>query len=188
MAEILSFTIETSGYEALEKEVNKLLSNKTKAKITEFVNEQMRIALARHVQDDVYDGGYYPRQYVRRDKHPEYGKSIKQSAYDADGIGPSDAGQWVAGISYEPTGQHDNIEWYTADGDELIGRIEKKSPMYTYYPKDGFIPDRPFWQNFVSEMIEGGGIEDALNEALQDSGIEVEGSSPAIRTSDDGKY
>lgn len=189
MPDMLSIRVTASGFDKLEEDAKAILSApKIQAQITEAVNEYARNALADHVQSDVYDGPYQPREYLRRSDTPVYGKSLKQSAYEAKGIGPADGGNWVAGIDYEPTGEHANYEWDTADGDRLIGRIEHKSPMYTYYPKFGHIPDRPFWTNFVEEMIEGGGFDEAVITALQEQGFEIESAGDVIRESGDGNY
>ena len=59
--------------------------------------------------------------------------------------------------------------------------------MYTYYPKNGFIPDRPFFAQTVEELIDGGVLDDVVAQSLRDMGYEViqEG---VIREPDDGKY
>lgn len=192
MPDILSIGVTANGFESLEKEAKeaaeKSILAATGRRISARVVSEMKEVLARHVEDDVYDGGYYPRMYERRSNNPAYGESLKESAYKAKELPSVSDGKLVAGIDYQPTGEHANVEWDTADGNELIGRIERKNPMYTYYPKNGFIPDRPFWQNFVNEMIEGGGFERAVEDALRAEGIEVEASDPVMREPEDGNY
>lgn len=188
MADILSISIEATGFDELEKEVLRSSLTGAQAKqLASAASNKMKEVLARHVEDDVYNGGYYPRMYLRRSDYPQYGKSLKEQALEAKTLPPVQGGTYVAGIEFVPSGEHENYEWDTADGDALIGRIEHKSPMYTYYPKNGFIPDRPFFAQTVEELIDGGVLDDVVAQSLRDMGYEViqEG---VIREPDDGKY
>ena len=188
MPDILSITIQASGFDELEKEVFRALPTGAQAKqLASAASQKMREVLAQHIEDDVYEGGYYPRMYLRRSEYPSYGTSLKQQALEAKILPDQQGGNYVAGIEFLPSGEHANYEWDTADGDDLIGRIEHKSPMYTYYPKSGFIPDRPFFAQTVEELIDGGVLEDVVVQELQMMGYDVT-KEGIIRESDDGIY
>ena len=188
MPDILSIQVNASGFDELEKEaIRASLTGGQARQIASAVSNKMKEVLAQHIEDDVYNGGYYPRMYLRRSEHTGYGKSLQEQALDAKVLQPIQNGNYVAGIEFVPSGEHENYEWDTADGDDLIGRIEHKSPMYTYYPKNGFIPDRPFFAKTVEELIDGGVLEDVVVQELQSMGYEVEREG-IIRESEDGIY
>ena len=184
--------IEASGFETIEKEAKLILNAKVSREISNTVYADMKEALEQHVKDDVYRS-YYPEKYLRRSEKPSFGTSLLKSAETAKQIGPFDYStmEWVTGLDYEPTGEHENYEWYGVDGDLLIGRIEKKEPPYQYEPRNGKgIPERPFWQNFIEELIEGGRLERTVEAELKRRGIAEPGDhiTGVIRDSSDGNY
>lgn len=190
--EKITLALRAEGFEELSREAGSLLSAAVARQVSEAVFSEMRDSLDSHVRDDVYGAPYTPKEYVRRSQHPEYGTSLRKSAQEAESIGPVDyeTMEWAAGLRYEPTGEHEHKAWSELDGDELIGRIEKKDPAYTFESKKKPIPKRPFWQNFVWDQIEGGEIEKTLDRVLKELGIAEAGDKidGVIRGDEDGKY
>ena len=189
--------IEASGFETIEKEVKGILSAAKTRAVSNAVYADMKDALEEHIRDDVYSKAIYePKNYLRRNEHPGMGVSLRDAVTNdkyTKQIGPFDYAtmDWVAGLSYEPTGEHENSEWYGVDGDLLIGRIEKKEPPYQYEPKKGKgIPKRPFWQLFVEELIEGGRLERTVEVELKRLGIAEPDDhiTGVIRDDADGNY
>lgn len=127
------------------------------------LEDDMEACLGEHIAEDVYDAYPDPTVYERRkDKGGllDFDSNLKKG-------GSSDE----AKIEYEPSGESE--QWYhPVDGDELIRRIESRNPQYEWV-KD--MPERPFFQNFVAEMIEGGRAEmtlvDVMNGLDKDLGV-----------------
>lgn len=177
---------------SLEAEVKALLKseiNPALEKANAAVGEEMRGALVRHLEKDVYPQSIYkPRMYERR----EYDGGLVGQAAD-----PSSTKVFTdstrATIQFKPSGEHPTVAgWHKVDADDLIGRIEKHYPEYNWLPRKGKkIPNRPFWQNFVDEMVDGGRIESVfqieLRSALPD-GWELDISDGVTRDSQDGEY
>jgi hypothetical protein len=189
--------IEASGFETIEKEAKLILNAKVGEEISNAVYADMKDALEEHIRDDVYSHAIYePKTYLRRSEHRGMGVSLRKAVTKKEytqQIGPFDYAtmEWVAGLSYEPTGKHENLDWYGVDGDLLIGRIEKKEPPYQYEPRKGKgIPERPFWQNFIEELIEGGRLERTVEAELKRRGIAEPGDhiTGVIRDDADGNY
>lgn len=179
----------------LQKEVEKELSvqiyGKTVVPVSQGVFAEMRDALEEHIKSDVY-AEWEPSKYLRRSEHTGMGTSLLESAENAQAIYKKDGYKWTSGLRYEPTAEHDNPEWSDPDmePDRLIGRIEKKIPPYIYEPIRGEIPKRPFWQNFVTEMIEGGRLARTVETILKEKGIAEPGDSirDVLREESDGNY
>lgn len=194
MADI-GIKIEASGFEQIEKEARTILTPSKGRQLSNAVYADMKEALEMHIRSDVYKG-YYPKMYKRRSDEPRRGISLAESVTDdryTKQIGPFDfkAMELVSGLSYEPTGKHEETwRWSDANGDELIGRIEKKDPPYNWEPKKEKIPERPFWQLFVEEMIEGGRFARTVEAELKRLGIaEPEDHiTGVIRQNEDGNY
>ena len=143
-----------------------------------------RDTLKKHIDEDVYDA-YEPVVYMRRSKKAEYGISLGAQVYmDAytRTIPPASirAGGklgFTARIWYHPDGSHKVNRWSShpnteipswinnVDDSELISRIEKKSPAYNW--GQGKVPPRPFWQQFVDEMVDGGEFEKSFVNAMR---------------------
>lgn len=136
---------------ALETQVK----NAFRASRQTLANE-MRQCLREHVVEDVYDQ-FRPRSYVRR----RGAKGLADmNAYATLYSDERDGGMNLT-MLYSPSGATDGngspIEPHV-DGDDLIRRIEEKDPEYNWKDK----PDeRPFFHNFVEEMI-GGRAEQTL--------------------------
>lgn len=196
MAEI-SVSVQASGFEEIEKEAKRLFTVSVARELSNAVYADMKAALEDHIREDVYRE-YTPKKngYERRSKDPRRGVSLLASVEDeayTKQLDPLDytTGNVIAGLSYEPTGEHkDNWRWSDANGDELIGRIEKKDPKYNWEPRDGSLKERPFWQNFVTEMIEGGRFARVVEEELKRMGIaeKTDHITGVTRENADGNY
>lgn len=194
MADI-SVKVTASGFEEIEQEAKRLFTASVARELSNAVYADMKDALQEHIRDDVY-AAYTPKEYIRRSKDPSMGTSLRASVENesyTQQIGPFDysTGEVVAGLSYEPTGEHENWKWTDLDGDKLIGRIEKKEPPYNWEPKKGpKIPERQFWQLFVEEMIEGGRFARTVESELKRMRIAEPGDhiTGVIRDDADGNY
>lgn len=195
MAEI-SVSVQASGFEEIEKEAKRLFTVSVAKELSNAVYADMKAALEDHIREDVYRE-YTPKKngYERRSDDPNRGVSLLASVEDEDytkQLDPLDyaTGNVIAGLSYEPTGEHENWRWSDTGGDELIGRIEKKEPKYNWEPRDGSLKERPFWQNFVTEMIEGGRFARVVEEELKRMGIaeKTDHISGVTRENADGNY
>ena len=181
----------------VERDLQKQLYGGAVAAVNDAVVTELRDVLGFHIRHDVYEA-YEPKgliHYERRSKHRGLGTSLLESADEdhAQSIFKLESGgKWVSGISYEPTAEHENYEWSEPDlePDRLISRIENKDPPYNYEPRRGKIPKRPFWQEFVTEMIEGGRFAKTVEEILKEKGIAEPGDSitGVIRDESDGNY
>lgn len=181
----------------LEKELIALLKteiNPALEKANESVAQAMRDALARHIAKDVYSA--YDRKMYRR--RGAAGGLLGQAESMESGAGGMISDSARAKIQYMPDGGHpDAGKWAKkrvkpVHSDDLIGRIEKHSPEYSFLPKNGTIPNRPFWQNFVNEMVDGGGIETAWVSAMKavlPAGWKLDMSDGGVqRDGSDGEY
>ena len=130
--------------------------------------------LKRHIDKDVYSA-YTPTVYKRRSDNESYGTPLNNMLMYTKEISP--VGGNVGGklvvtsrLYYNPTGVHTVKKWSSSgsskkgilnvDGNDLINRIEKKSPGYNW--GNDIVPARPFWQEFVTEMVQGGEFEKAF--------------------------
>ena len=133
-----------------------------------YLENGMAACLVEHIGNDVYLAYPEPEVYVRRWRK-------NGGLLDLDSNLKKGGAADEARIEYDPSGY--SPQWENpADGDELIRRIESKNPQYEW-KKD--MPARPFFQNFVYEMIEGGRAEnvlvDGINRADKDLGIVADG-------------
>lgn len=157
------------------------------------VKDRMESSLKEHIQEDVYKA-YKPRVYKRRSKNPAYGTpliDIDDNTYPEGGAHayPDGKGGFKININYMPTGEHTVYKWSSAgpngvNGSDLISRIEKNDPPYRWPPSP---VERPFWQKYVEEMIDGGGFAEALQQGFASQGYQVTIDS-VTRTPDDGNY
>lgn len=188
----ITLTINESWDGDLEKELIAALRadiNPALAKANAAVKEAMRDSLARHLETDMY-GEYDPKMYERRG---ENGGMLGQAIHLDSAIAGMVSDSTRATINYKPSGDHPTVSgWHKVDGDDLIGRIEKHDPEYNWLPRKGKkIPNRPFWQNFVDEMVDSGGMEvawmNAMLEALPD-GWKLDMDKGVEREANDGSY
>ena len=144
-----------------------------------IVMNDARDTLKKHIDEDVYSEGiYYPKVYKRRSDNSEMGVSLGAQVYTENTKIIPPAGGNVNGklqittrIYFNPSGGHKYKKWHTADYNDLIGRIEKKDPAYTWGQEK--VPARPFWQKFVDEMVDGGEFEKSFVDAMR-------GAEPSI--------
>lgn len=128
--------------------------------------------LKKRIEADVYKV-YSPTVYKRRSDDSTLGVSLAAQAITepyTSVIKPGGGNvngmlQVTSRLYYNPQGNHKRKKWHTADYDDLIGRIEKKSPPYTWGQAQ--VPERPFWQNFVDEMVGGGELERLFVDAMK---------------------
>lgn len=169
-----------SGFEqdmaALEKQVKDAFRASRPA-----LAEEMRQCLREHVEEDVY-AKVQPTKYVRREDN---GGLIDMSASATVYSDERDGGMNLT-LLYHPSGATDgegeSIDPHV-DGDDLINRIEKKDPEYNWRRKP---KKRPFFRNFVEEML-GGRAEETLVRAMNgaDPTLELAEDMGMIRDEDD---
>lgn len=190
----MDITVTVTGLESIDKDLySELEKIKAAAQATlPIIGREAAFALQSHIETDVYDAdAYTPRVYKRRSEHPSLGRPLSDvKTYVTANIHPATEGTWTGiDIYYKPSGEHKNAKWSDADGNELIGRIEKKDPPYNWEPKNGPpIPPRPFWQNFVSEMTDGGKFAEYFQAAMLAQGYVVENDTGVEREAADGDY
>ena len=178
MATIL-LDVNIIGNDSLEKDFKEWqiqLAKEVQAAMDD-VGADMRAALARHVDTDVY-GAYTPKEYERRGDGGLGAQAMRATIYN-HGAGVS--------LEYKPSGNHENASWHTADTDELIGRIENKNPPY-FKAAQRIVPKRLFWKNFVDEMVDDGELEDSFVRAMQMRGEEITADGNMAREANDGSY
>ena len=159
-----------SGFEqdmaALEKQVKDAFRASRPA-----LAEEMRQCLREHVVEDVYDK-LVPEEYVRR----RGTKGLADMNASATVYSDERDGGMNLTLLYHPSGATDGngepIDPHV-DGDDLINRIEKNDPAYNWgrRPKN-----RPFFRNFVEEMLDGRAEETlvrAMNGADPTLGLEA---------------
>ena len=192
MAE-LEYTIQVTGLETIDQDWQKIYEEiKDQLQTSSyFLMDSMTDVLTKHINEDVYDV-YNPKRYERRKDDPSLGTPLN-SQKNMTGIGPETSSSSIGievrtGLEYHPTGEHDVMEWHTADDDELIGRIENSYPPYDW-PK-GVPKRRLFWQNFVEEMIEGGVLESSFMSAMAAQGVtDLTATNNTVdRDANDGHY
>lgn len=170
-----------SGFEqdmaALEKQVKDAFRASRKA-----LADDMRLCLQEHVEYDVYSN-FQPIEYVRRGENGGLADMRASATVYSD---ERDGGMNLT-LLYQPSGATDGdgneIEPHV-DGDDLINRIEKRDPEYNWRRKP---PKRPFFSNFVQEMIDGGRAEETLVRAMNtaDPSLELAEDTGMIREEDD---
>lgn len=170
-----------SGFEAdlatLEKQVKDAFRASRQA-----LADDMRLCLQDHVEADVYDR-FQPTEYVRRREDGGLDDMRASATVYSD---ERDGGMNLT-LLYQPSGAADGegepVDPHV-DGDDLIDRIEKRNPEYNWTRKP---PKRPFFSNFVQEMIDGGRAEEtlvrAMNAAEPTLGMAADGG--VIREEDD---
>lgn len=170
-----------SGFEqdiaALEKQVKNAFRASRQA-----LADDMRSCLQDHVEYDVYSK-FQPIEYVRRGESgglADMGVSATVYSDERDG------GMNLT-LLYQPGGAADGegepVDPHV-DGDDLIDRIEKRDPEYNWTRKP---PKRPFFSNFVQEMIDGGRAEETLVRAMNaaEPTLELTESGGVIREETD---
>jgi len=172
--------INGSGTLAQDLAAFKIELTKRSAAAMDEVGADMQSALAKHIETDVY-AAYSPKLYERRGMDGGLVAQAMTAKIYNHGAGVS--------IEYKPDGMHPKVPgWNKVHGDDLIGRIEKHSPEYNWLPKNKTIPNRPFWQNFVSEMVDDGTAEYYYAAAMRRQGEDVTEDGAIVREANDGAY
>ena len=208
----ITLKVEVSGEDSIIDDIKRLANMPAIKRVNTSIYEYMEAKLQEHIQTDVYEA-YDPTMYPRRVDYPQYGKPmIDTKAYaHMEHIWPSSeliaAGglEWGVSLEYLPSGSHSGkfgeffpesylkekdippdapIKPNPVHGDDLIRRIETASGYDWKYHGDR----RPFWYNFVEELI-ATGFSDALQKALELEGYEVTPEAGDVqREIDDGAY
>lgn len=169
-----------SGFEkdmaALEKQVKDAFRASRPA-----LAEEMRQCLREHVVEDVYDK-LVPEEYVRR----RGTKGLADMNASATVYSDERDGGMNLSLLYQPSGATDgNGEPINphVDGDDLVNRIEKNDPAYNW---DRRPKNRPFFRNFVEEMLDGR-AEETLVRAMNgaDPTLGMAADMGVIREEDD---
>lgn len=149
-----------------------------------IVGAEMKEALKRHIESDFY-AAYSPKSYPRRKDSPNYGTPLNSDANIHVFVQGS-----ALSFGYFPDGSHtgivaDSLNWkdyserrgigggtaplvpYPVHGDELIQRLQ--NARYNWATS---APPRPFWNNFVNDMMSGG-IINTLKAAFFNSGYSL---------------
>lgn len=165
MADFFEFTVTEIG---LQEDVDKALSDIDSAIAPALgdVGNGMIENLQRHIQEDWYEPWGPPKIYQRRTDNPSLGTPLGSPA----NMDVSVSGRSLT-FSYDPTGEHENPDWSTVNGDVLI-RIIQEDDGWKYPPsvdqKGRMIFPRPFWDNFVREQ-EAHGIMDRFTAAMRNA-------------------
>ncbi len=188
----IELSVQPKWTEAFDADIKSFKENLKDAmeKALESVNSEMQDTLARHIESDVY-AEYKQKTYKRRSEDPTLGTPLS----DMKGNVQSPVTQMqmhemgVAGqtrFQYLPTGEHSYKPWHSADGNQLIGRIENLDPPYRW----GNVPKRQFWQNFIAELTEQGAAAEMFERAMQIYGaaLELEPDGQIEREAGDGEY
>lgn len=176
----ITLHIKVSGEKEIDAEFQafqKELAKEVTAAMND-VGSDMQLELASHIQDDVYDA-YSPKKYQRRGNGGGLIAQAQTAKIYNHGAGVS--------LEYKPSGAHSNPDWHTADANDLISRIETKDPPY-FKRAQAKVPPRPFWQNFVNEMVDGGALEDSFVRAMLMQGEDVVADGNLTRDANDGVY
>lgn len=184
-----SFDAELSAF------MNKLAST-TRQSVEAALGEAREILKQKIITEVENDDVYKPKVYKRRSEKAgrgaplsdmdAYSQIIEPVAVNANGNL-----QVTSRLYYNPKGTHRVARWNTADTpNELIGRIEKKDPPYTWEPKNGEIPARPFWQHFVNQMVDEKDLERFFISAMNmyDTSLDIQADGDLVRDGRDGTY
>lgn len=210
----LNITASKITFDDFVKDYGEALPAEKMRRVAESIGNVMKETLEHRIEEDVYEE-YTPRVYPRRSGRGQgYGVALNNMKKTVD-IYPKPAeqiaGKVVVTFSYKPSGEHsgtfgdffneeellrlhkkasDPIKPNPVNGDDLIRRIET-GRGYDYHPssktKHPFTEPRPFWWNFVSEMLEGGGFDSAVKSAFAAEGIDIE-DVHTERENGDGNY
>ena len=127
-------------------------------------------ALRKHIQTDVYNA-WTPKEYIRT------GGIIEGSAIE------STAGPALMILEHFPSGASDQWE-SPASGDAMIARVESGGG-YEWRRHPG---PRPYWTNFVDEMINQVFASQFDAVMAAQLGADYEGGTVVERESGDGNY
>ena len=189
----VTFKLNTTTEGSLESDFSALLVGEMKDKIANALKglrDDMRGSLADHVQKDVYDAYKDPNEYERRGLNGGLqGQALNATSHAT--IESMDGTHYRIYIQFQPDGNHpDSHQWKEppVHGDDFIGRIENWNPKYPYPPRHRRLPKRPFWKNFVEDMVDNGSADVSFATALRAQDEEVLEDFDVEREPGDGDY
>ena len=129
--------------------------------------------LQQHVRDDVYDE-YAPDKYLRRSEYPEYGVPIDDIRNMYSKAYPQSRHMVFQYFHKGAHSLYDDNPTYPQyiSGDELLDVLESGSG-YSWEVGKKNIPPRPYWSNFVTDVVEKGKAERAFGSGFNTSGIGI---------------
>ena len=151
-------TFKVQGVESIQEdydEFNRKVSRATEYGLKALASE-LTPALQRHIQSDVY-AAYTPELYQRRYDNPQYGRSIYSEKNMSWDLVNRSGGQRSVEFTYEPNGRnthYPNSDYYL-DGDSLI-TVLQEDRGYLWLKSGSIGKERPFWRNFVDEVVQRG--------------------------------
>lgn len=154
----MELKFEISGLESIDKDFEDLTGrvNKAMAAAMPGLRDEMVERLKQKIIDQVYKK-WTPKEYERRLDHPNLGPSL----IDESVIKAVPQGDDGMELTYEPRGEQ--YQWENPrDGDALIERIETGRG----YEWDKHPGKRPFWNDFVNDLIEGGIAEKTIVDGM----------------------
>ena len=164
------FRVTVSGLESIDADFNASMLDLKRAcgNGTKTLTSELVYRLTKHIASDVYLA-YTPKSYPRRVENPNFGPSLMDSS-----TMETRTEDLVAELVYTPSGRHSGLlkdalnanedggesgmkplKPHPVHGDALIERIQTGHGYDWKLPKD-FPGGRPFWNNFVTEMQNGG--------------------------------
>ena len=208
----MNIKVAVTGLESIDADYNAEILNIKMAAAYALYNvfEDAKDALVRHIEEDVYSPAVFtPTVYPRRSEHPEFGPALTDMATNLRPYEPIPADMTGANwggfkMSYMPSGEHRGttadleaggsgeprpIKAYPPYGDRvdnnnLIYRIET-GRGYTWRRRPG---ERPFWQNFIDEMTDGGEFAKSFARHMTAQKYAVEDVGDVTRDYEDGNY
>ena len=151
-------TFKIQGIESIQEDYDEFNCKVSRA--TEYglktVASELTPALQRHIQKDVYEA-YTPEQYQRRYANPQFGRSIYSEKNMSWNIVNRSGGQQSVEFTYEPNGRNTHYpnSNYFVDGDSLI-TVLQEDRGYLWLKSGSIGKERPFWRNFVDEVVQSG--------------------------------
>jgi hypothetical protein len=189
------FNARVIGTEEIYKDFREELKsiNAQIPKALERVGSEMIYNLQEHIQKDFYDA-FTPEAYERRSNNPWHGTPM---------IDESNMSVFVKGkqldFSYLPDTVHEYYDAWIEDrpnrgfhplarpSDDLI-----KWAQHEHKLKNGVIPARPFWNNFVEDQIHnriisnfGAGMNPKYKVIAEGNGLDVESDGLELLPSDE---
>ena len=145
------FKVSTKWEGTLPEDLNNQISeiNKKIPIALQAVGSEMMNSLQQHLSADWYSA-WKPKEYPRRKDHPEYQTGNGLSIMDRRNMSADVQGNTLV-FQYEVSGDHVLHRYHKRDGDVLIESIQKGTLA-------GNAPPRPFWNRFVSDQLDHGGI------------------------------
>lgn len=181
------FTFYLQGVESIQSDFDEfhLEVNRATNYGLKTLASELAPALQRHIQSDVY-AAYTPEQYQRRYLHPQYGRSIYSEKNMRWDLVNRSGEQRSVEFTYEPDGRNTRYPTadYYADGDSLITVLQEDKGYL--WPNSGSIGrERPFWSNFVDEVVRDGDKWFVAGVNQSDPSLQAKSDGALIREASD---